>query len=651
MSKVILEKAIYSNFKGIKKFILEPSESTTNIYGDNGVGKTTLRDGYLWCLTGRDSMDRFNHEIKPLDKDGKPIHNLESYVQLYLRKGDKEYNLKRVFKEVWSRKTGDVEKTFDNNTTDFYVNDVKVTSKTQYDLTVGEIFNKDLVQLLSDPSYFVGLKWQDQREQLFSLINITDKDVEDSNKELKCFSTKYNTSMLDIEKKSLNSKKRELSKDIQDSESKREENLNSLGEPQDWSKLEKEVKLKEKELANVDKLIEDEFERNKASEAAKNKEYLEKYNKLNESLVATKKLLNDKLAESRAEYDKELDTLKRDLIKLERERDALIDENKSNKEYNSRVEDNLKDLSKRREVLLEEYKLINGRVFSVDSICPTCGAIRGDIESYKKQIEEQFNKRKATDLETNISEGRHVASKIKELKGSIKPIVDIKEITKQAAAAQHKVDMYPPFVLSKEVQYLEEKVDAILKAIEALSKTDSTSDSIIDVSTLKQQKEDIKASIKELEVELYGKKQFEQKQERIAELEKSIKATSLELARLDGEIYLIDLFERTKNALCESLINAKFKVVQFSLFEYLNDGTPKPNCQALFNGVPTSTLNTGGVINVGLDVIRTFSEHFVECYPVFIDNKESVTKTIHIDSQIIMLSVKEGQKELLVENK
>ena len=96
MSKVILEKAIYSNFKGIKKFILEPSESTTNIYGDNGVGKTTLRDGYLWCLTGRDSMDRFNHEIKPLDKDGKPIHNLESYVQLYLRKGDKEYNLKRV---------------------------------------------------------------------------------------------------------------------------------------------------------------------------------------------------------------------------------------------------------------------------------------------------------------------------------------------------------------------------------------------------------------------------------------------------------------------------------------------------------------------------------------------------------------------------
>lgn len=649
--KVILKKAVYSNFKGISRFVLEPSEETTNIYGDNGVGKTTLRDGYLWCLTGRDSMDRFNHEIKPLDKEGKPIHNLESYVQLYLKKGDKEYNLKRVFKEVWSRKNGESEKTFDNNTTDFYVNDVKVTSKTQYELTVGEIFNKDLVQLLSDPSYFVGLKWQNQREQLFSLINITDKDVESSNKELAGFSTKYNTSMLDVEKKSLNSKKRELSKDIQDSEAKREENLNSLGEPQDWSKLEKEVKLKEKELANIDKLIEDEFERNKASEEAKNKEYLEKYNKLNESLVDTKKLLNDKLADSRVEYDKELDKLKRELIKLEREREALIDENKSNKEYNSRVEDNLKDLSKRREVLLEEYKLINGRVLSVDSICPTCGAIRGDIETYKKQIEEQFNKRKAEDLEANVRDGKYVASKIKELKGSIKPIVDIKEITKQVAAAQHKMDMYPSFNKPKEVEYLEEKVASILEALDRLSKPSSTVSDATGVNALREKKDAIRADIKELELGLYGKKQFEQKQERIAELEKSIKATSLELARLDGEIYLIDLFERTKNALCESLINAKFKVVQFSLFEYLNDGTPKPNCQALFNGVPTSTLNTGGVINVGLDVIRTFSEYFGESYPVFIDNKESVTKTIHIDSQTIMLSVKEGQKELLIENK
>lgn len=648
MSKVILKKAIYSNFKGISKFELVPSEATTSIYGDNGVGKTTLRDGYLWCLTGRDSLNRFNHEIKPLDKDGKTIHNLESSVQLILEKDGKEYDIKRVFKEVWSRKTGDTEKTFDNNTTDFYINGVKTNTKTQFEKVVSEVFDLDLVQLLSDPAYFVGLKWQEQREMLFRLIEVTDKDVEALNKDLEGFSSKYNTSMLDVEKKSLNAKKREISKDIQDSEAKREENLNSLGEAKDWSAIEKAIKEKNIEVEAIDEQLSSEARLFKVKEEEANKEYFNKYNKLNKELLEAKAELAKRDNDARANYDKGLIDLANKLKIEESKRDNITDQNNLVTSNNKSLEEYLKELNETRNTLLEEYKEIKSRTLSVDPTCPTCGAIRGDIDTYKTQIEEQFNKRKADDLANNIAKGKDTAAKISEVKGKFKPNIDLSEVTASVAKIQNEIDLYPRYEEPKEVVYLKEKVEAISMALDELKPVSNTNIQNDTQSTLKSKKTALLDEIKILGAELYEKKVYEDKSARITELEKNIKSSNIAMAKLDGEIYLIDLFEKTKNELCENLINKKFEVVQFTLFEYLNDGTPKPNCQALFKGIPTSTLNTGGVINVGLDIIRTFSKHFSQSYPVFIDNKESVTKTIQIDSQVINLIVQEGQSKLLV---
>ena len=78
MKEVKLVKMNLKNFKGIRDFTLEPNiSSNTYVYGDNGVGKTTLRNAYLWCLTGRDSENRVDHEIRPLDKEGNVVHNLD----------------------------------------------------------------------------------------------------------------------------------------------------------------------------------------------------------------------------------------------------------------------------------------------------------------------------------------------------------------------------------------------------------------------------------------------------------------------------------------------------------------------------------------------------------------------------------------------
>lgn len=92
------------NFKGIKDLTID-FKDTTNIYGDNAVGKTTIFDAYSWLLWDKDSLNRKDFAIKPYDKYGEEVHNLESVVEgdfsfdstdLTLKKSIKKSGLKSV---------------------------------------------------------------------------------------------------------------------------------------------------------------------------------------------------------------------------------------------------------------------------------------------------------------------------------------------------------------------------------------------------------------------------------------------------------------------------------------------------------------------------------------------------------------------------
>lgn len=52
-----LKKLILENFKGIKQLKIDFS-NVTNIFGDNGVGKTTIFDAFTWLMFGKDSTDK-----------------------------------------------------------------------------------------------------------------------------------------------------------------------------------------------------------------------------------------------------------------------------------------------------------------------------------------------------------------------------------------------------------------------------------------------------------------------------------------------------------------------------------------------------------------------------------------------------------------
>ena len=101
-----LLKATYRNFKGLKDYTFEPGGNNTTVRGDNGTFKTTLYDGILWLLFGKDSQNKKDFDIKTLTLDGQPIHFLEHEVEAEFDLSGKPLLLKKRFTEKWTRKRG-----------------------------------------------------------------------------------------------------------------------------------------------------------------------------------------------------------------------------------------------------------------------------------------------------------------------------------------------------------------------------------------------------------------------------------------------------------------------------------------------------------------------------------------------------------------
>jgi AAA15 family ATPase/GTPase len=53
MKTIQIKKMVLTNFKGLRNQEVIFLIKSTNIYGDNGTGKTTLFDAFTWMLLAR----------------------------------------------------------------------------------------------------------------------------------------------------------------------------------------------------------------------------------------------------------------------------------------------------------------------------------------------------------------------------------------------------------------------------------------------------------------------------------------------------------------------------------------------------------------------------------------------------------------------
>src|SRR5690606_20857083 len=110
-------------------------------------------------------------------------------------------------------------------------------------------------------------------------------------------------------------------------------------------------------------------------------------------------------------------------------------------------------------------------------------------------------------------------------------------------------------------------------------------------------------------------------------------------------------FINAKMGMVEESVNRHFQFVRFKMFNTLVNGGTEETCETMLDGVPWSTLNTGGKLKAGIDIINAFSNYYQVHAPMILDNRESVFEIPYTENQVINLIASKSDKKLRVEIK
>lgn len=683
--KAIKLKDIHiQNFKGCKERMVEFGDNT-KINGANATGKTTVFDAFTWLLFNKDSLGSTQFDIRPKDSNGKMIDNVEISVEAVIAVDEEEYSLKKVQKQKRVKKRGTDTVEFQGNVNEFEINGYPKSEK-EFKEFISNIIDEKVFNLVTNPVAFNALPWKEQREMLMKFVgNFTDVQIAEECKEkfTKLIPELKIASTDDILKKYTKARNI-LNKDMVEIPARIDEVSKQLVIV-DVGALEVEKAAKEVTLQKV----EDELSGGVGK--------LEEINNLRQQVIDLKmksseiqNRANEELSQKRSEVKGKCNAAENEYRNISKE----IHDMKYEKDSFIRQKD-AAECEKNR--LLSEWKAEKSKIFpdfvpletfvepepikDSDLVCPTCGQelpeevkqkriadhnercerakadYKARCEAYKSKYEKnkvEFDKQKEENLKRITENGQKAADAYREFQRKVDDIQkDINALNADLEVAKDfymelkaELDKIPSVAdVSSDSDYKEvqETIISLEEKVQELSK-ESTGR-----TELEARKRVIQDEIAEIEMKI--KSADNSKIEaRIAELEVEKSAVGQKIAEQEQMIALTEDFIRTKMNRISSVINEKFRIVSFKLFDNQINGGLKECCECTVNGIPFSSLNNGHRIIAGLDIIRSLSElNGVSC-PVFIDNSEAVNENNfpEMQSQMIHLTVTDD-KELKVE--
>lgn len=647
MKLIKLKKLTLRNFKGIKNFELI-TDGNTQVYGDNATGKTTLFDAFTWLLFDKDSRGKKEFSIKTISNN-EIVNNLEHEVSAIFDGTDGQTELKKIYKEKYTRKRGSATAELQGHESKYYVDGVP-KKKGEYEDAVKLLISEDIFKLLTSPLFFnEQLDWKKRRNILLDVCGgISDDYVMDSSEELKELKTLLGNKTIEDYQKIIVSQKTKVNGDLQDIPVRIDEVTRQIPDVSELSKdsLEEKINLidsqineKQKEIANV---------KSGFAIAEKEKQIIE----LDGELINRKRQIENNSIENRHKFKMRLQTYEGDLSNFKY----------SKKRKEIEIKDLKRSIEQKEELqvkLRSQWQTINEEEFSfiAKSECPTCGQALPieQVEQASHKALADFNLSKSAKLEEITKNGIFQKNSIEKLKESI-------------VALEKEIDKFNKFIIDKEIEIekvkkelVEIDVPDVAQDAEYSRKLRDKKDLQVDLATLNS---DANMTIASLNNELTALQddrrtlindlqQFdalEHLKKRQAELEAEQKALGAEYEELERRLYLIELFTKTKVGLLTDKINGKFKIARFKLFDEQINGGIKECCETVVDGVPFGTgLNNAMRINVGLDIINTLTEHYRVSAPIFVDNAESVTDLIATTGQLISLIVSADDKKMRVE--
>ncbi len=612
-----LNNLTISNFKGIKNFDVNFTGKNYNIYADNGIGKTRIYDAWLWLWFNKDSFNQTKFPIMPIVND-QVQHNVEVAVgadvdiknedlsaselaQEGIEANVRQYKFVKTLNEVWTRPRGSADKVLTSHKTKYFI-DTNEKSEAEYKTSVNVLAREKVFQILSNPLYFNEvLKPEERRNILFSLTKISDKDIARDYLEFKGLISIFERNTAADYKKSLAKKKASIIKEKDGVKARIDELCKITVKEIDTELVKKQIVAFTKDLTNV---------QNKQKGI------------VDVSLIKQLSLLNELLEQKKSDKNSRINKLNE---ALQPPKDTSL------------LESSIQEYSDKIKTLRTEWENVNKEALTTDNICSACSQVLPAkmIESIKKD----FNLKKATKLEQITEQGKKLSKQLDNVKKSLS---EAEKSNKDMELLKAKTE--------KDIATIQtEDIPEIAQISELEAKIQTIKDNSEDH---KQQEEEkvISASLEDLRQQLATAKSNSDVKASISKLDKEEVDLTLKFAQVQDDILLIENFNLKKTELLEKQINNRFETVKFKLFSKPLKGEIKEICETSLNGVPYSGLSGGERINAGLDIIRELQKYKKLNFPIFINNRESVTKLIDMgDTQIINLIVEAGQKTLKIE--
>ena len=594
MNTVLIKHISISNFKGIAKADFDFDEKETKIAGENGSGKTTIKNAFEWLLCQNVT------DVLPM-LDNKEIPNLVTNVEAVLEINGFSYSLSRTSKGKYqlNQDTGTMNKITNEST--YNIDGIELKEK-DYKAKLADLFGNgsfENLQILTDKDYFnsdtTKFKWTDRRKILFEMCGVKNavEDIvkKDKYEDIRSYIIKgYATS--DI--KSMLAKEKKGYKDTQ--------NKNNIL-----------IEQKTKEITELSAI---DFEQ------------------LEKDLKLAKAKLNKILTSSKKENQSEqINELQNKLLKLNKEKSQLemkdINEQNSLRVFMNTTYNECQNIKLQYQIekdKLNELENTRNDVPKLENECPTC---------HRPYDEEYINNWKETNnlvleaRDKTIAEQTAVVHEIKE-----------KYETKKAQfeQAKEKLDNFKPSVEIKEVQ------DRILSTQEALQSAKAT-----DLNNLSsEQKTALETQISALERDL-GKSAFiETAKNNIAEWKNENKNIADKIVFVEKKEKELTEYVREQTDTIIETVNERFSNgISWALYKetYKNgEGGIEEDCVCMYNNKRYSSISMGEKNVANLEVIKILQEYYGVNLPIFSDNAESITIKYDTPSQIIELYAKKGAK-------
>ena len=630
-----------TNFKGIELFEMKPNGQSIRIYGKNGARKTTIADAISWLLHGKDTMDRAKFEIKALDENGKIIEesrNLEHSVEAKFDCG----TFRRALKERWTTKRGSATSEFSGDTTEYFIDGYPKNEK-EYQTAIEKIIPPDVYKMVTNPLYFhTILEWRRRRTLLVNAFgNVTNEQVYSANPDLSPLREILSDVSFEDVKKKIGRQQKEISERMEQIPARIEEAKLSIPDASgNVEELNKEIESLS--AAKNAEWLKGEQLKNGTGKAEKQRRIVElqtEQARIRRDVEESDEKVNSSIRSENHSKKAKYEDSARQLETAERTIRTLADDVER---ANQRIDD-----------LKTEWKKENSRTWETiehaeKNVCPTCGQHLPieQVQSAMDAAKTRFNAERAARIDSINQAGKAENERRGDIVFRLEGQRTIAESLRSVERPVYSEEIHTEYKGTAEYVGITDEIRRIEEEINALDS--GVSDELIAINTRIR---DIEAERSILSRQVSAIEQAARTKIRIQELMDEKKRLAAEYENLSKQLFMLERFTMKQCEMVEGNINSHFRLAKFKLFDIQLNGGINECCEVLYHGVPVST-NTSRSENtkVGLDIIRSLTEHFGFSAPIFIDDRESTSEIPDMDGiQLINMYVSPADKTLRVE--